>query len=131
MYVRFAHMPLLWVGAWLVSCVSGGTELQVVERSKEQPPRWVEQAPESLVRSKTDFNYVSVTTHSRSLPIAIKETQTHAIDGSERAMLGEIKLQVSEVAAQIAIDEPNEKQLDDLIGKTVRRIHGEHAQVND
>src|SRR5688500_13483955 len=87
---KVTHTALIL--ALAAGCVTGGSSVDepegvaVVERSKEQPPSWIELESGRLHLSGEDLRFVEARTHLRDLPLGLKQAQLGALESSKLAI---------------------------------------------
>lgn len=115
----------------LSACTFGGfAPVEVVERSKEDAPKWVKDG-----ETATEANGIVTVVHNKSklgnLPLGAKEAQLDAYSVSERRLNKKVSDLLLErtVAAQITLI--NNDALANIIDRETKDNHGKYAVVSD
>jgi len=105
----------------------------VIERNKETRPTWVDSPSDQLINTAKESRFHYAFPKSRDLPIAIKKSQTAAIDASFNLWLPLFEGKIAEVSQfkSIKSSVKSQKDLDDFLNRFAHRIHSEIAQVED
>lgn len=118
----------------LAACVSSGLSSgeTIVERSKEQPPPWVEQKPGKFLEANDVLTYVTFRSKLSDLPVGIRETQTHAIADSGDALQAYTRdrvLDMADTSAEKAA--ASSSNFDQESQGVIKEFHAKHARVGD
>ncbi len=105
----------------------------VVERNKETRPTWVDTPSDQLISTAKESRFHFALPKSRDLPIAIKKSQTAAIDASFNLWLPSFDSKIAEVSQFKSLKNSSKTQrdLDNFLNQFAHRIHAEIAQVED
>lgn len=121
----------------LTACVIPGSDKRpegvVVERNKQIRPAWVDSPSDKLLVNSTETRYHYALLKTRDLPIAVKQSQSGAVDRSFNLWLPGFEQRLSDFpqikglrsSARTAAD------MNALINQVAHKIHAEVAQVED
>ena len=86
------------VALWVSGCVSGGPSegLEVIERSKREPPAWGELEPGALHAAGATLRYTHREASVAELALGLKQAQIQALQGAEAAVAKRIDRLVPE-----------------------------------
>lgn len=131
------HTMVVILGSGTFSCVYLSRDSRpdgiVIERNKETRPTWVDSPSDQLISTSKESRFHYALPKSRDLPIAIKKSQTAAIDASFNLWLPHFESKIAEIQQfkSIKSSAKSNRDLDDFLNRFAHRIHAEIAQVED
>lgn len=107
-------------------------EGRVIERSKQAKPVWADAPAGQLIVNATEAKIHYANTKQRDLPIAIKVTQSSAIESSYEPWRASFETRLSEFPKVLAAkNAKNQVEYTQLIEQVARKVHAQAAQVED
>lgn len=116
-----------------VGCVSHNRPMdsQVVERSKRQPPAWIEWSPNKIHEEKVFYSVVSVKSQILDLPLGVKQTQLSAQAATRNALHELLRKELFKLAEGQSLQIQSVQELDDKIMASVEKLMGEESYIKD
>ncbi len=121
------------IGFIVTGCVSSSRPMdsQVVERSKRQPPAWVEWQPNQIHEDRDAYSFVSLKSQIIDLPLGVKQTQLSAQAASRNALHELLRKELYNQAASQAVQIQSVQELDDKIMLSVEKLQSEYSNIKD
>lgn len=117
----------------LAGCVSRNKSMdsQVVERSKRQPPAWIEWEPNKMHQEKETYSIVSLKGQILDLALGVKQTQLSAQAASRNALHDLLRKELLQRAESQSLQIQSIKQLDENIMASVEKLMGDEPHIKD
>lgn len=114
-------------------CVSHNrpVDSQVVERSKRQPPAWVEWDPNKIHEEKDFYSVVSLKSQILDLPLGVKQTQLSAQATTRNALHDLLRKELFKLAESQSLQIQSVQELDEKIMASVEKLMGEESYIKD
>lgn len=105
----------------------------VVERNKQSRPAWADAPTERLLTSGSENRFHYALLKSRDLPIAVKQSQTRAIEQSYELWKPQFDKKVGTFSQlkKLQSSARTSKELQAITDRIARRLHSEVAQIED
>jgi len=105
----------------------------VVERNKQSRPAWADAPTERLLTSGSEYRFHYALLKSRDLPIAVKQSQTRAIEQSYELWKPQFDQEVGTFSQlkKLQASARTSKELQAVTDRIARRLHSEVAQIED
>jgi hypothetical protein len=121
----------------LSSCVTGDSNRRpegvVVERNKQLRPAWVDSPPDKLLVNSTETRFHFALLKQRDLPIAVKLSQTKAVEASFNLWLSGFEQRLADFPQinGLRSSPKMSKDMEGLITNVAHKIHSQVAQIED
>jgi hypothetical protein len=105
----------------------------VVERNKQSRPAWADAPTERLMTTGSENRFHYALLKSRDLPIAVKQSQTKAIEQSYELWKPQFDQEIGTFSQvkKLQSSARTSKELQAIIDRIARRLHSEVAQIED
>jgi hypothetical protein len=119
------------------ACVTGNSDKRpdgvVVERNKQTRPAWVDSPTDQLLVSSTETRFHHALSKQRDLPIAVKQSQTLAIDASFKHWTSGFEQRLADFPQikGLRSSPRTSKDTDVILEAVAKKIHSEVAQIED
>jgi hypothetical protein len=119
------------------ACVTGHSDKRpdgvVVERNKQARPAWVDSPTDRLLVSSTETRFHHALSKQRDLPIAVKQSQTLAIDASFRHWTSGFEHRLTDFPQikGLRSSPRTSKDTEVILEGVSKKIHAEVAQIED
>lgn len=132
--MKWLQIVIMMVSA--TGCVTGvATDPHggvVVERSKQQPPAWIELSAGQLHETQDLLKYVELQSEHTDLPFGIKKTQSDALEASKVALNEHMRARILKLAAaQKLFETALPAEFDQMMLEITDEIHRQHAKIAD
>lgn len=109
------------------------TDGVVIERNKQTRPAWADAPTDQLLYTSSETRFHYAVLKARDLPIAVKQSQTAAIDASFSLWKPLFDQQIYEFdpLKQLKNQPKINRELNDIIYRLAHRSHSEIAQIED
>jgi len=129
---QFIMINLLIATMAITSCASfSGLGPQVVEKSKEARPPWVNGSDDSLAEEGDKLLYIKEQSHLKDLPLGVKDTQFQALQDSRDLLQKKVLDHIKTVSSESGISVVNNAQMTSTVADAVRTSHNEFARIQD
>jgi hypothetical protein len=134
--LHFSSILILSAGL-LTSCVSTDSDKRpegvVVERNKQTRPAWVDSPTDKLLVNPTETRFHFSLLKQRDLPIAVKQSQTMAIDASFNFWFPGFEQRLADFPQinGLRSSPRTTKDMEILIINVAHKIHSQVAQIED
>ncbi len=121
----------------LISCVTTDSDKRpegvVVERNKQTKPAWVDSPTNKLLVNPTETRFHFSLLKQRDLPIAVKQSQTMAIDASFDHWFPGFEQRLADFPQinGLRSSSRTSKDMEVLISNVAHKIHSQVAQIED
>ncbi len=112
-----------------VGCIT--TDSQIVERSKEVRPAWVDNADQKSLNTEDKLLFIEEGSNLRDLPLGIKATQLQALKSSRDYIQNKIVEHINLVSSDSGINLVNKARMTGTVAKVVKTSHNKFARVQD
>jgi hypothetical protein len=123
------------LGFLLANCTTPSDnrpEGRIVERSKQLRPVWADSPLNQLAINATEVKFHYAKFKQRDLPIAVKTSQTEAIESSFTPWRPSFDSRIKEFPKLIAAGTgPSQKEYEILLDQAAHRVHAQAAQIED